>query len=45
MRGCISLLYLILGALLGLILIPNYVYAITGVCSNCHTMHNSYQGA
>mgnify|MGYP001773795999 CR=1 FL=1 len=45
MRRCMILFYLILGVLLGLLLIPSYLLAaITGVCSNCHTMHNSFQG-
>lgn len=30
--------------LLSLLLISGSVYAITGVCSNCHTMHNSQNG-
>jgi predicted CXXCH cytochrome family protein len=30
--------------LLSLILIPGSAYAITGQCSNCHTMHNSQNG-
>lgn len=31
--------------LLSLILIAGSAYAITGVCSSCHTMHNSQNGA
>ncbi len=30
--------------LIGLALIAGRAYAITGVCSNCHTMHNSQNG-
>lgn len=45
MRRHLSSLSLILLAIWGLILIPNYVLAaVSGACSNCHTMHNSYQG-
>jgi len=38
-------LMFVLLILLSLVLISGSAYAITGVCSNCHTMHNSQNGA
>jgi len=41
-RYILSLIFILLGGLL--IFVPMNVFAISGPCSNCHTMHNSQGG-
>ncbi|MEC4675825.1 MAG: cytochrome c3 family protein [Nitrospirota bacterium] len=40
-----NILLIISLAILSLVFVSSSSYAITGVCSNCHTMHNSQNGA